>query len=836
MIADRNNFQQGAIAAAIALAWLAGPGGSLAELTDHEDYRDAKIALSDHLPLVAAVRLTDLLSSPEIKLSKLEQQQVHLLRLEAFVRGKDYVQAQAKDPLLDGSDAEVRFWLALAEAGSGHLSAAATHLATLEKVADFAYRDEARLTRAHLLQQLGDDGDALMLLDAMIEEKRPAATHARLEAARIHLINGDADAAAPYIDGDDSPAAGYLRGWIALRQDAAESAMAAFSALLDTPSEKLSRAIYDGTRFGQAKAHLLAGRLPAARDALFALLDNVPGSPLAEAAMRLLASAEFADDPTIRQKIDQWRSDVQAEHRSGIAAYVSAIIEVRDNSGKVALETLKQFLKDHPNHELELSARLLLAELMINEGDLDGANELISETGSLSAHPAILNQLDYLRGIAKFDEGDLTGAIEEFRKASRLEREYRARSGTFNIALARLHADLDVSVDELLETHGNTLGREESSAELLLERGLYLARQGDGTAFEVLGEYIKRFAEHRRAADAELALAELHLNQIPPKPVSAREHIDSAKKRELTIDQREQLDHVAIWIEESAGDDRVVVQLAERFLDQWPVSDLRPSVLMKLGETHYRLREYSLASEAFTRLTTEAPNSAYGPAAQFFAAKAAGRSLEPEEQERAVGLWQKVVASNSTFASAARHEEGLLHMKLDNVDEAIKCFDEVLEMQPPPSDGLRFAALCDVGQAWFTKSSADVIGDADFSSAIFAFDKVLNDEAAPLEWKAQAAVRKGKCLEVIGQTTEALALYHETMSAQDEPIIANTTPQALEWYYRAGFASIRLLEREKNWRGAVAIASRLGRRVGPRSVEAENLADQLRLEHFIWDE
>jgi len=836
MIAASNTVRQSAIAAAIALTWFTGTQGLLADLSEHEDFRDAQLALSDHLPLVAAVRLSDMLSSPEIQLSKTEQQQVRLLRLEAFVRGADYKQALAQDPLLDSSETEVRFWLALAEAGSGHLSAAAAHLATLEKEPDFAYHNEARLTRAHLLQHLGNDKAALKLLDEMIGEENSAGAQARLEAARIHLINGDVDAAAPYIDGDNSPAAGYLRGWIALQQNAAESALAAFSALLDTPSEQLSRAIYDGTRFGQAKAHLLAGRLAAARDALVALLDNVPGSPLAEAAMRLLASAEFAGDPTIRQKIDQWRSDVEAEHRSGIAAYVSALIALRDDSGKVALETLKQFLKDHPNHEMELSGRLLLAELMINEGDVGDARKLISETSSLSAHPAILNQLDYLRGLAKFDEGDLTGAIEEFRKASRLEREYRARSGTFNIALARLHADLDVSVDELLETHGNTLGREESSAELLLERGLYLARQGDGTAFEVLGEYIRRFDDHRRAADAELALAELHLNQIPPKPVSAREHIDSAKKRELTIDQREQLDHVAIWVEESAGDDRVVVELAERFLDQWPVSDLRPSVLMKLGETHYRLREYSLASEAFTRLSTEAPNSAYAPAAQFFTAKAAGRSLEPEEQERAVGLWQKVVTSNSPFASAALHEEGLLHMKLDNVDEAIRCFGEVLEMQPPPDDALRFAALCDAGQAWFTKSSADVTGDADFSSAITAFDAVLNDDAAPLEWRAQAAVRKGKCLEVIGQTTEALALYHETMSTQDEPIITDTTPQALEWYYRAGFASIRLLEREKNWRGAIAIASRLARRVGPRSVEAENLADKLRLEHFIWDE
>ncbi len=836
MPAVRKILRQNTIVAAIALTWLAGPQSSFADLSDHQDYRDAKLALSDQLPLVAAVRLNDLLASPEIKLSKAERQQVGLLRLEAFVRGRDYTQALAGDPLLDKSNAEVRFWLALAEAGMGHLSNAAAHLAALEQTAGFAYRDEARLTRAHLLQQLGDDSDALKILDTMVEEKSPAATHARLEAARIHLINGDADRASPYIDGDDSTAAGYLRGWIALHQNAAESALAAFSALLDTPSEQLSRAIYDGTRFGQAKAHLLAGRLPAARDAIFTLLDNASGSPLAEPAMRLLAGAEFAGDPTVRQKIDQWRSDVEAEHRSGIAAYISALIELRDDAGKVALDTLKQFLKDHPNHELELSARLLLAELMINEGDLDDAKKLIAETGTLTAHPAILNQLDYLRGIAKFDGGDLNGAIVEFRKANRLEREYRARSGTFNIALARLHADLDVSVDELLEAHGNTLGREESSAELLLERGLYLARQGDGTAFEALGEYIRRFGDHRRAADAELALAELHLNQIPPKPVSAREHIDSAKKRELTIDQREQLDHVAIWVEESAGDDQLVVQLAERFLDQWPVSDLRPSVLMKLGETHYRLRQYSLASEAFTRLTTEAPNSAYTPAAQFFAAKAAGRSLEPEEQERAIGLWQKVVASNSAFASAARHEEGLLHMKLDDVDEAIKCFGEVLEMQPPPDDELRFAALCDAGQAWFTKSSADVTGDADFSSAISAFDAVLKDEAAPLEWRAQAAVRKGKCLEVIGQTTEALALYHEIMSAQDEPVISNTTPQALDWYYRAGFASIRLLEREKNWRGAVAIASRLGRRVGPRSVEAENLADKLRLEHFIWDE
>jgi hypothetical protein len=54
------------------------------------------------------------------------------------------------------------------------------------------------------------------------------------------------------------------------------------------------------------------------------------------------------------------------------------------------------------------------------------------------------------------------------------------------------------------------------------------------------------------------------------------------------------------------------------------------------------------------------------------------------------------------------------------------------------------------------------------------------------------------------------------------------------WFFRAGFDAAEILEARRSWSSAAAVYEKLTANPGPRSEEAKNRLEQLRLEHFLW--
>ncbi|MCB1237614.1 MAG: tetratricopeptide repeat protein, partial [Verrucomicrobiae bacterium] len=289
-----------------------------------------------------------------------------------------------------------------------------------------------------------------------------------------------------------------------------------------------------------------------------------------------------------------------------------------------------------------------------------------------------------------------------------------------------------------------------------------------------------------------------------------------------------------------------LIERAGRFLDEWPQSARRPSVLMVLGEAHFRGGDYPGAILVFQRLATESPGSPFAEPARFFAGKAASLTQSPENRALALEIWEEIARSGGALASAARHEQGLLKLARDDLDGAIETFDALLAM---PAGALavdrRLAVLCDLGQAWFMKASASPAtphaetGDASepLRSAIAAFETVEKDPEASRAWRFQAAVRHGKCLELLGEKASALEVYYDVVrSGRPTAPLASIPVAEFDWYFRAGIAAVELLRSQENWRGAVRIAEQLARAGGSRAAEAARIAENLRLRHFLWDE
>lgn len=451
-----------------------------------------------------------------------------------------------------------------------------------------------------------------------------------------------------------------------------------------------------------------------------------------------------------------------------------------------------------------------------------------------SSHARIRN----LEGIIEWARGDAAKAARLFAESVDLAPDAATRAEcAYNAALAASLAGDTTAYQHYADLLSRSVPADsELPGDLSLETGLSEAARAGAGAFQILETFLKRHPAHPRVADAEISLAELYLTQVPPQPVAAGEHIEDARQRPLTLAQREWLDHVAIWVGVASQDTPATVERARRFLDDWPQSERRPSVHMVLGESFFRSGDYPNAIIHFERLAVQNPDSDFAEPALFFAAKAASLTLSQENHQHAISLWDRVVEEGGALAAPSRHEQGLLELSREHFDEAIAAFDEVIGMKPA-DPLLRIAALSDRGEALYAKALFQGNDPALFEEAAAVFGTVETDPAANKAWRLQASVRKGKCLEALGQNEAALRLYQGIVRDAAPGGPSATVPVAeFDWYYRAGLAAIRLLQAGERWRESVAIADQVAETGGPRAAEAARIADRLRLRHFIWED
>jgi hypothetical protein len=100
-------------------------------------------------------------------------------------------------------------------------------------------------------------------------------------------------------------------------------------------------------------------------------------------------------------------------------------------------------------------------------------------------------------------------------------------------------------------------------------------------------------------------------------------------------------------------------------------------------------------------------------------------------------------------------------------------------------------------------------------------------ETNSLEWRQSALYRKAKCLEQLEKTDDALVALYDVLNAG-----GNKSDEF--WFFRAGFDAAELLEARRAWSSAAAVYEKLTAIPSPRSEEAKNRLERLRLEHFLW--
>ena len=838
-----------AMAAALISAAVSASSATAQSLEERPGYVAAISALQNGNPDTAAVKLAELLETADL-LTPIEKDRLLRLRIESLVRSGATGSALgvAADPSF-GESAEKAFWHGLALIQAGSDAEALARLESIENLKDesFPHGEELTLNLATIRHRLGSSEIALETLGPLLRSETTRGDiheKAILLAARIQMDRGRLDDASELLDspirveGVDITAGKdreFLRGWLALRKERPTATRTIFENLAPEASTSLAgqRAI-----FGQAMVAAEEGSPKKAAGILLDFIEMVPESPILSSAFERLAAIGGLNLAPTTVQFRRWSSDTTLPSRQSLALLYSALAASEVGDDLTALDFLNRFLSAFLRHPLREAAQIQQIEMMIGAGLLDEASDALASLETSAAIPITREQIPLLRARVQTAMGHPEEAVPLFQATvtSAVIRSSR-ETGAFNGAMAAVLAGDEEAYDRFAENLSGT-GNDRLAGDLMLERGLYESAQAEPNAFEHLDTFVRRFPEHPQVADAKIALAELYLNQVPSQPVSARESLDSVEEKPLTLDQREWLDYVAIWIEVAAQSPTRIIDRASQFLTDWPKSARRPSVSMVLGETYYHLADYPNAVTRFEALATETPEADNAEAALFFAAKAASQTLQPKDQQRAIELWDRVAIAGGPLAGAARHEQGLLKLSLEAFDEAAASFDMVSAMEGVDPE-IKIAALADKGETYYAKAAIAPSEErtALLEAAAGIFAEVVEQEAATKSWRLQASVRRGKCLEALGQQDKAMELYVNLVrdGAPAGPVAASPTAE-FDWFFRAGLAAIRLLQREGNWEAAVAVADRVAQSGGPRATEAARIADRLRLRHFIWEE
>lgn len=524
-----------------------------------------------------------------------------------------------------------------------------------------------------------------------------------------------------------------------------------------------------------------------------------------------------SDKELIQSRISTW-----TENENHPAAEAATFFENILFPEGIDLATFLAKTANNSDNPFQEEARLRLA---LHESGKISVSRL--EDGELSPDPS---RSHFAAASVAYRQEQFREAAQLFLKVAESQIGASRSHAAYNAAISSLQADDLVAFDEAVNELKDHNPRSPLIADLSYLGGLYEASQGAPNAFVNLQNFIRDYPQHPATVEARLALSEIHLNQVPARPQAARDIFEELKTQPLTLTQNERLDYTSIWVERIDNNFSDLTLQAEDFLTNWPNSAYLPEIAMLLGTQCLKDNNLEAAREKFDLIVQRFPESIYADAAKFFAAKAGS-----DGDESLVG-WQEIAASESQFADQARHEIALLLLSQDQYEEA-RFEMEALMKSLPENSALRYAVLADLGYSYYLESLNTDDNRVPLEKAAETFARLSNIEALPVAARYNGAVRRAKCLEALGRPKIALEIYRSMISEESGGRIlgSEVSLEENEWIFRAGFSAIDILKENKDWEAAIKIADTLSLKEGPRAIEAGNLAEQLRLKHWVWD-
>lgn len=838
---------------------------SAAAATGPPAYLEGMEALSARLWEVAAARFETALAAAD--LDPASRAEILLRLAETRVRNGE-AEAALKvlaDPAL-AERPELAFWKAQALAAAGQFNDALALLDEKATAPAAPHFREALFTRAALKQALGDLPAAVDALAVLTKDRDPAvALRARLETAEILLDLGEAEkalTATPPPTARMTPVqavkADLLRARAQLAKGEHQAAAGIFTALLQKQDPAL-KAVQQEATVGLARAQLAAGNREAATDGLLAFVEQERGSPQIGRAFPVLLDClvePLAADDVILTRLREWCPPPPLVTPIGIADGESAgsvwptplpapdelatqalyhlalgLRRVGTDEAKArARQALIRLRLDFPAHPLAERALLEGSRWDLADGRKQQAAAALSALDSSGSAPALRAEASLSAAATAFAAGEFALAAGELEKASALLEGDARRDVSWNYAVTRL-AMGDLPGFQALaasETKDAAL-----AIDLALEQALYLTARRDPAALGALDRFILDHPTHPRLAEARLAAAHAALEAVPADIALAKAQLDGLSEEQVAglPPAGLALARVRLAGREKRHADAAV--LAEEFLEAFPDDPRAPELRFELGLARFANGDYNQARLELEKLATASPDGRFAPAALLFAARSAVLVATPEAKAEGLVLFDRLIEQDGSLADVARLEKARVLDPAAAAKELLPWFQSMKKDHP-----LRLIAGFDLCDALYNSAGSDL---APLERALAIYREMLAGlpEDSADRFKIQYFI--GRVLEQLPdpekptekRLTEALDVYFSVLEAA-----GRRAPADWEWVDKCGVRARTLLENARRWEAATAIADRHASLHSTTDLakDAADRADDLRLEHFIYDE
>src|SRR5947207_4837561 len=680
---------------------------------------------------------------------------------------------------------------------------------------------------AERLRALDQADEAIRAYHALENDPRFGVS-ARLREAELFIAKQDSVMAKRVLDGTqtkittDKRQRRLLHARIELLNQRPEKAVELLDSLVKKP-EGESRETALAALFAMANAHLQMNTPEAGDDYLEDFIDRHPIDSALPQDFRKLDQDYPAERKPQRKELEKWARDA-TQPRRGFARWYLAQSDLRAGRREEAVRQFEQIRRTTPVPAVLAPALLQYTRLQIEAGRVNEALAILSEAGKTNPAPEVREQIGFESGRALYAALKFQDAADRFETLGN-DHSALAPAALLNASLASLRAD-DKTKTERDKTELVRRGQVDEVADVALEQAVISAERGEKNAGAMLQDFVRRFPDHPRVSEAQIALAEMAYRSTPPKLDGAEKDLAAARATHPTVVAVEHADYLAIWLADARGaeSDRVIAS-ARDFLRAHPNSPLVAEVRLKLAESHFRRHDFASAQTEFETLAQENPKSALTEQALFLAAQSAMASMASQSLDHALELLTQVVAMNGEFRWAARNEQAAIERRLRKSQDAQALYDEVLKGDAPAAE--KREALCGKADILFEQANANA---ANLDRAVGIYDQLANEAANQPHWRNQALFKKGVCLEKQSDLDGALATFYRILEFNPSP----DRPPEFFWFYKAGFNAARLLEEQQKWEAAAAIYEKLVAANGPRSEEANGRLGQLRLEHFLW--
>ena len=620
--------------------------------------------------------------------------------------------------------------------------------------------------------------------------------------------------------------------------------------LLQVPATDMGRSVRDASTVLLAEA-LWRQKSPEARTVLLEFINgfqtgtNTASSttdywPDAFNLLDRMALVEGPDEALVVAAVG-WSVDASLPERQGHALWFLAQELHRMQRDLEATGLLEALLQLYPNHP-RASDALRLAMQLHGAAKADARVLELAGRWQRDFGGGGESVVDFLTGLIRFMRGEHLEALASFVKAADVEaNEPQRRRSLYNAAVCAIQAGQTAALATItaqlaqasVAEPGGKPPAGDTAADLALDQALSLAAKADPEAEPQLKAFLAAHRQHPRSAEAAVALAEVCLLDVPPRIKMALEALETATAVAAEDSPvRERISYVRLWTHEAQQDLPGVVREGQQYLAQWPEGPQADEVQMKVAEAFFRLENYARARTEFELLANNRPNSAYAEAALYFAGVSAISLPSTEGISAALSIWDDLAQRGGMLAFASRRQQAVVTGRYGDETTALKLFTALLE-DPAAVGEQRLSLQAEMAELLLRMGKKT---PAHAEEAVTLLRSMLADKALPYLWAGRCSVLLATGLRDLGRHAEAQEACYDVINIGSNPVTAPANPMEYQWYYRAGFLAVELLEQGQQWEAAARMAEKLARSGGDRAQEAAERASKIRLKHYLWDD